>query len=171
MIKIELLKSNADIDNYADFFINALPKGYLYNSNLKDFVKGFLGVYQDYYVQFEKAINDLFFLDTTSIYLEEFKVMYGIPNTLFPDVTTANQAVFAISMMKLSKTLISKEDFENFMTLIGIPVTFYRQNSSLIPYIGFNYSFPVAFSNSVATKDKLKYLVYAHDDKIGRAHV
>ena len=163
MARIELLKTNKDIDKYADFFVNALPDGYLYNASLKNFIKGFLGDYQEYYTQFETAINDLFILSPSSIYLDEFKIMYGLPNILFPDIKTADQAVFAISMMKLSRTLISKEDYENFMLLLGLPTTFYSLNNSLLEHEGFDYGFPITFSPSISTKDKLTLLVYVQE--------
>ena len=165
MPNIDLLKDSRDIEGITDSIISALPKGFLYESDeLRDFFKGFMGVYQDVMLTIEKSANDLFYLDEDSLYLEEFLVMYGLPNVLFPDIQTKAEAVFAISMMKLSSTLLSKEDYENFLALLGFNVTFYSVNGSVLENQTFNYNFPIAFSNSISYKDKLTYWVYVEED-------
>lgn len=165
MPNIDLLKDNRDIEGITSFFVSCLPQGYLYESDsIRDFVKGFVGVYRDSMLKLEKSINDLFFLKEDGFFLKEYLVMYGLPNTIFPDITTNQEAVFSISMMKLSQTLISQEDFENFMALLGIKVKFYNLNVETIDHQTFNYAFPITFSNSISFKDKLTYWIYVEED-------
>lgn len=163
MPNIDLLKENRDINNLTSLFIRSLPEGYLYNDSLSDLAKGFVEAYQDFLLTFEKSINDLFYIDETNIFLDEYKVMYGLPNPLFPDIQTKEQAVLAISMMKLSQTLISKEDYENFMLLLGFNVKFYKINANILENATFPYNFPITFSPSTTRKDKLTYWIYVED--------
>lgn len=157
---INIIGKLDDIDEFANLFIRALPDGFLYNETLKPYVKGFLTAYQDYLRIINKAIDDLINVDADNYFLEEFKREYGLPNALFPTINTNEEAALAVTMMKKSKHLNSKEDFENFMLLLGHNVTFYLMNEYVKPHIGFNYSFPVAFSNSITGKDKLTYWIY-----------
>ena len=161
---INLIKSKEDIDTFADLFINSLPDGFLYNGdNTRNLCKGFLEVYQDFYKTIQQAVNDIFDITETNLYLEEYKVMYGLPNVLFPTINTNEEAVFAISMMKLSQQLLSKEDFESFMLLLGYNVTFYKLNNSTLDNSGFDYGFPISFSYGVSGKDKYTYWIYVQE--------
>ena len=79
------------------------------------------------------------------------------------DINTNEDAVFAISMMKASQHLFSKEDFENFLLLLGYSVTFYKINNEILDNSGFNYGFPISFSYGVNSKDKYTYWVYVEE--------
>jgi hypothetical protein len=160
---IDILGKLDDIDEFANLFIRSLPDGYLYNENLKPFVKGFLTSYQDYLRVLNTSINDIFDITADNYFLEEFKREYGLPNALFPVINTNEEAALAVTMMKKSKYLNSKEDFENFLLLLGYNVEFFLMNDYAKTHLGFNYSFPVAFSNSITGKDKLTYWVYVED--------
>lgn len=161
---INIQKARKNIENFLDLFMSGSPKGYLYNGeNTRNFCKGFLETYQDYYKTLEQAINDIFTVTETSLYLEEYKTMYGLPNVLFPEINTNEDAVFAISMMKASQYLFSKDDFENFLLLLGYNVTFYKINNEILDNSGFNYSFPISFSYGVNSKDKYTYWIYVQE--------
>lgn len=163
MPKIDLLGVRGDVDKLADLFINSLPKGQLYSDSLKPFVKGFLEVYADFYKNLNIAINDQFELTKDSFYLDEFRIQYGLPNALFPVINNNEELVFAISVVKQSQLLVSKEDFENFLKLFGFNVSFFKQNTELSQQFGFPYSFPITFSPGFGKKDKFKYLVYVEE--------
>jgi hypothetical protein len=166
MPNIDLLKESRDTDGMVQTFMSALPPSYLYESEeLKSFYQGFMDVAKDVLLTLETVTNDRFFLNEKSLLIKEFLVEYGLPNILFPDIQTNQQAVFAISMMKLSSTLVSKEDYENFMALLGFNVTFYNLNVATIGNSTFNYNFPISFSASLSKKDKLTYWIYVEEDE------
>lgn len=164
MEDIDIIKKNKNIDSLADLVIGGLPNGFLYNESLADFIKGFLTTYQDFLLQFNQAMKDQFFITENSLFLDEQKIMFGLPNVIFPDISTKSQAVFAISMMKYSKNLISKEDYENFMLILGLKVKFYSLNNVLLENSSFDYGFPACFSSSVTKKDKLTYWIYVEEE-------
>lgn len=164
MADIDIIKRNKNIDDLADLVIGSFPNGFLYNESLSDFIKGFLTTYQDFLLQFNQAMKDQFFITENSLFLDEQKIMFGLPNVIFPDLSTKSKAVFAISMMKYSKNLISKEDYENFMLIIGMKVKFYSLNNALLENSTFDYGFPASFSPSVTKKDKLTYWIYVEEE-------
>lgn len=164
MANIDLLKKNKNIDEFVSLFIRSLPAGFIYNDNLSSLVKGFLGVYQDFLIYLNRATKDQFELTSDSLYLEELKKEYGLPNPIFPELTSPDSIVFAVSMMKYSKYLNSKEDFENFMLLLGVNVKFYHLNCTLLENSSFDYSFPATFSYGVSSKDKFTYLIYVEEN-------
>jgi hypothetical protein len=154
-----MLETLKDKDTLCDLFISSLPEGYLYNDSLKPFVRGFLDVFSEVAEKIDKITLSYLNPDENSYFLDEFLTEYGLPNFIFPDVSTAEKKVFAISMMRLASTLNSQQDYENFMLSLGYNVKMYHL-SSLIPNSGFPYGFPVVFSGSLTKKDKLTWLVY-----------
>lgn len=164
MPNLNILKNVRDIDSLTDLAMRSFPQGYLYESDeLRNLLKGFLVTFLDVYLEIEKNFSDLFYLNTDNYYLEEFKRMYGLPNPIFPDSNTVEEDIFAITMMKLSQTLISVQDWENFMLLLGFNVKFYSLNNTLLESSTFQYTFPFTFSNSITTKDKLTYWIYVEE--------
>lgn len=159
-VDFDILPNVNSLDDYAQLFIRALPDGFLYNSSLVSFVRGFMSGYQDYYATLNKALDDIFNLDQSNFFLDEFLTMYGLPNVIFPNITNKDQAIYAIAMMRLTSQLISKEDFENFMLLLGFKVTLYSLNNALKDHLIFPYTPPAIPSISVLGKDLLTYLVY-----------
>lgn len=164
MTDIDIVKKNKNIDDFVELAIGGLPDGVLYNESLSDFIKGFLTTYQDFLLQFNQAMKDQFFITENSLFLDEQKIMFGLPNVIFPDLSTKAQTAFAISMMKYSKNLISKEDYENFMLILGIKVKLYSLNNTLLENSCFDYGFPGCFSSSVTKKDKLTYWIYVEEN-------
>ncbi len=171
MAGIIIGKETKDINEFALSYIKGFPDGFLYSDSLLDFVKGFLVTYQDFYTQYQKAINDLFDMDASNLFLDEFKTMYGLPNALFPEINTDEDAAFAITMMKLSRSLISVEDYTNFLALLGYSVIFYPFNPSMITHTTFPYTFPIYFSGSLGGKDKLTYWVYVEEASGGAYNI
>lgn len=157
---IDIAKKLKDPEELAKSWLRSLPQGYLYNETLLPFIKSFCESYSNFLIDLNKGINDLFNVASDNIWLEELKAEYGIPNVLFPSVNTNEEAALAIIAMKISKNLLSKEDFKNFMLLLGYNVEFYHLNNTLIELSGFDYGFPAIFTESISTKDKLTYLVY-----------
>jgi len=127
---------------------------------LISFIKSFCESYSVFLKDLNKGINDLFDITSENIFLEEFKAEYGLPNVLFPEINTNEEAALAITAMKVSKNLVSVEDFKNFMLLLGYDVEFYQVNNSILELSSFSYSFPVVFTPAISKKDKLTYLVY-----------
>lgn len=161
---VNLIKDKEDIDKFADIFIAGLPDGFLYKgNNLRNFCKGFLETYQDFYRTLKKSVSDLLIVDETNLFLDEYKTMYGLPNVLFPEINTNEEAAFAISMMKEAQQLISKDDFENFMALLGYNVKFYSYNNNLLENSTFDYSFPISFTEGTTGKDKYTYLIWVEE--------
>lgn len=152
-----------DIDSATSLFISSLPKGYLYNQSLKPFIKGFLYEICECAKVIDKALNDKLDLTKDSYFLDEELTKYSLPNEIFTDLNTSDKKIFAISMVKLSYTLNSKEDYENFMALFGYEVKLYHNNVT-IDNSGFDYSFPVFFTESLGKKDKLTWLCYIADE-------
>ena len=165
MVKIDLLKETRDLDALTDLCLNSLPEGYLYQGDgLKKFVKGFLVGYKELYEKIENDTNSLFIIDENNTLLSKYLVEYGLPNVLFTDITTTEEAVFAINTMKLASTLVSEQDFINFLAMFGINATFYNLNSpELLNHVSFDLAFPISFSNSISAKDKLTYWIYVEE--------
>lgn len=159
-INIDIAKKLKDPEELAKAWIRCLPQGYLYNSTLIPFIKSFCESYSLFLKDLNQGINDLFSVDADNIWLEKLKAEYGIPNALFPVINTNEEAALAITAMKISKNLLSKEDFINFMLLLGYNVEFYQVNNSILEYSGFDYGFPASFTEATAGKDKLTFLVY-----------
>lgn len=157
---IDIAKKLKDPEELAKVWIKSLPKGYLYNNTLVSFVKSFCESYSVFLKDLNKAVNDLFDITADNIFLEEFKAEYGLPNVLFPVINTNEEAALAITAMKVSKNLLSVEDFKNFMLLLGYDVEFYHVNNSILELSSFGYSFPIVFTPAISKKDKLTYLVH-----------
>ena len=155
---VPFLKS---VDEITELMLSAFPPGYLYRNNkgLREIVSGFAVELLVASKKIQKVSDDYFYITETSAFLDRWLAEYGLPNIIFPDVTAPQKAVFAITMMKVARNLVSKEDYENFMKLIGFDVKFYHANATL-DNSGFNYSFPLAFSNSVSLKDKITWWIY-----------
>lgn len=164
MSNIDLAKKLKDPEELAKVWIRSLPKGYLYNQNLVPFLKSFCESYSTFLKDLNTGINDLFDITEDNIFLEEFKAEYGVPNVLFPTINTNEEAALAITAMKVSKNLLSVQDFENFMLLLGYDVEFYQVNNSILELSSFDYGFPVVFTESISTKDKLTYLVHINTE-------
>jgi len=154
-----------DIDTAANIFISSLPRGYLYNQSLKPFIKGFLYEVCETIKVIDKGFKDKLDLTENSYFLDDELAKYSLPNEIFTDLNTINEKLFAISTMKLASTLHSKEDYINFMALFGYEVNLYHQ-SLAINHFGFDYSFPVCFTESLSTKDKLTWLCYIPDSAV-----
>jgi len=165
MVKIDLLKETRDLDGLTELCLNSMPEGYLYQGEeFKKFLRGFLTGYKELYEKIEKDTNSLFVIDENNTLLSKYLVEYGLPNALFSDITTTEQAVFAINTMKLASTLVSEQDFINFLALFGINATFYNLNSTeLLNHVSFDLAFPISFSNSISAKDKLTYWIYVEE--------
>lgn len=164
MEKITILDDKfLDANEYTLARCQALPKGYLYkinqDLNIFQLLKSFSVEYQDIYKEITKAINGFYIIDETSIWLDELLSTYGLPNIIFPVLSNAKDKALAINMMRYLKTLNSVESYQEFLLLLGFDVKFYLVNEILKPYIGFNYSFPICFSNSTSGKDKITYFV------------
>ena len=153
-----------DANEYTLARCQTLPKGYLYeiNQELNIFkiLKSFAVEYQDIYNMIQKNINSFYIVDENSVLLDELLSTYGLPNIIFPVLTTAKEKAFAINIMRYIKTLNSVESYETFFSLLGFVVKFYHINETLQLNTTFDYSFPISFSNSISTKDKLTYFVY-----------
>jgi len=154
-----MLESLKNIDSATSLFISSLPKGYLYNKSLKPFIKGFLYEVCESAKVIDKAFKDKLDITANSYFLDEELTKFGLPNEIFTDLNTTNDKLFAISMMKLASTLNSKEDYENFLALFGYEAKFYH-NNNIIDHLGFDYGFPVLFTESLGKKDKLTWLCY-----------
>lgn len=157
---VDIAKTLKSPDEVAKMCLNSLPKGYLYNESLLPFIKGFVENYSQFLIDLNSAINDLLSVDADNMFLDQYKKQYGLPNPIFPAINTNEEAALAINAMKLSKNLLSKEDFENFMLLLGYDVKFYHLNNSLAELSSFDYGFPAVFAESISSKDKLTYLIY-----------
>lgn len=157
-------KKFLDATEYTLARCQSLPKGYLYeideSLNIFKLLKSFAVEYQDIYKEIEKNINGFYFVDETSVWLDELMATYGLPNTIFPDLSTSKDKALAINVMRYLKTLNSIESYEAFLLLLGYSVKIYPVNETLNSNISFNYSFPISFSNSTSGKDKLTYFVY-----------
>lgn len=163
MRNIDLVKSLSDSDQFAKIILNSLPKGYLYSSSLKPFIIGFIETYKEFLQFLNISINDILSVNEQSLYLDEYLVMYGLPNPLFPVLQTNKDKVFAISMMMKVKDLRTELDFTNFLALFGYNVKFYSLNQSLVENSTFPYGFPITFSPSTTHKDKFTYLVWTEE--------
>jgi hypothetical protein len=165
MQNIEALPSDLyELDNYTLSRIQGLPRGYLYNisQNTKFFqlLKSFSQEYLELYKQLDITANSIQNISVENIFLDEWLKTYGLPNPIFTDLVTTQSKVFAIQIMKTLKSLNSVESYEAFFALLGYEVKFYLINENLNYYSGFNYSFPISFSNTISTKDKITYYVY-----------
>jgi len=162
-------KQFLDINKYTFTKNQTLPKGYLYQSheelNIFKILKSFSIEYQDIYAEIEKNINGFYIVDENSIWLDELAVTYGLPNIIFPTLSTNKEKALAINMMRYLKILNSVESYETFLYLLGFNVKFYLKNEVLIKHNTFQYSFPISFSNSITKKDKITYLVYTEPNQ------
>ena len=163
MKKIELLKENKEINDFTLSRASLLPEGLIYdlpeNSNLFKVYKSLLSGHRDFYFVLEKVLNNLFEINADNYFLDEFLQKYNLPNVIFPEIKSKEQAIFAIQAMKLVPYLLSKEDFENFLSILGFQVKIYN-SSVLREFLSFNYRFPISFSNSITSKDKTTFIVY-----------
>ncbi len=164
MSEIDIAKKLKDPEELAKTWIRSLPKGYLYNHTLISFLKSFCESYSVFLKDLSNGVNDLFDVTEDNIFLEELKAEYGLPNALFPAINTKEEAALAITSMKISKNLLSVEDFKNFMLILGYNVEFYQVNNSILELSSFDYGFPVVFTPAISTKDKLTYLVYIESE-------
>jgi len=154
---------SVDRSNLDELLISSLPSGYLYNENLKPFIRGFVDVFNDFYKSLDNDINSLLVIDKNNTLLDYYLVQYGLPNIIFPTLNTIDEKVFAISMMRLVKNLLSKEDFENFILLLGVNIKIYYHNQELSDHYSFPYTFPMILGG-VKPKHKLICLIYIEEN-------
>lgn len=143
-----------------DLMLSALPNGYLYRNNdgLNKILDGFAKSYLQIAKDIQQIFDDLFTINTTNQFLNNFLGEYGLPNVIFPSIESPQQAVSAISMMKVARNLNSKEDYQNFMTLLGFEVYFYHYQNTMLDHHIFPYTYPKIFGG-VRPKNKLTWLV------------
>lgn len=160
-----MLIKQKNIDEICDLALTAFPQGDLYGNSdeFRNFLKGFLAPFLNFNKILDKNIEDQFKIDENSLRIQEFLTMYGLPNVIFPELTTLEDKVFAISMMKVARTLRSKGQWEGFMADLGYNVKFYSPNNTILEQSGFPYSFPISFTNTLGTKDKLTYWVWVEE--------
>lgn len=151
------LKSKEDI---ANVMLSAFPNGYLYRNNdgLKKIINGFAKSYYDVVKDIQIVFDDYFNITKDSQFLDNFLAEYGLPNIVFPDIENAEQAAFAISSMKMANTLVSENDYVNFLALIGLEVKFYHYQNTLLPHHSFPYTLPMILGG-VPPKNKVTWLI------------
>lgn len=150
----------ADKDDIVNLMLSALPSGYLYRNNegIKQIIEGFATGYVETINYINKCFTDLFEINADNQFLDRFLAEYGLPNVIFPIIENNEQAAKAISIMRISKNLVSKEDYINFMALLGYEIEMFHLQET-IENTTFDYSFPIAFSPSTTYKDKLTWWV------------
>lgn len=170
MANIDIAKKFTDPEQLAKGWLRCLPQGYLYTETLIPFIKAFCESYSNFLTDLNKGINDLFTVDKDNIWLEELKAEYGLPNVLFPSINTKEEAAAAVTAMKASRNLVTKEDFQNFMLLLGHDVKFYHYQNNLLSHTKFNYQLPAILGSKIG-KNKLKYLVYFSEESNSSANL
>ena len=169
MEKITILDEKfLDANEYTIARCQVLPKGYLYeiNEELNIFkiLKSFSVEYQDIYKAITKAINSFYIVDENSIWLDELLSTYGLPNVVFPVLSTSKDKALAINMMRYLKTLNSVESYQAFFQLLGYNVSFYLFGDFQAYFI-----IPTAIPTGIGgglPKEKLTYLVYVEENVI-----
>lgn len=151
------LKSVEDVKN---LMITSLPNGFLYNENegINKILQGFATGFFDEAKKIQKHFDDLFTITAQNQYLERFLGEYGLPNVIFPDIANNTQAAFAISAMKQVEYLETKEDYENFLLLLGVRVNFYHYQNTMLDHHKFPYTLPMILGG-VPPKNKITWLV------------
>ena len=151
--------------------ISGLPKGYLYSNNegINQLLNGFVESYFLIVKDIQKYFNDCFYLNTDNQFLDRFLTEYGLPNVIFSDIQNAEQSVLAITMMRLAKTLKSKEDYINFLALLGINVEFYHYQNTLAEHHYFPYTYPKIYGG-IPPKNKLTWLVYINEESTAQSN-
>jgi hypothetical protein len=166
MQNIESLPSNLyEIDNYTLSRMQGLPKGYLYsisqNTKFFQLLKSFSQQYLELYKQLDVTANSIQSITEQNIFLDDWLTTYGLPNIIFPNLTTTQSKVFAIQVMKTLKILNSVESYEAFFVLLGYEVKFYGfeniKDHMLIPY-----KIPILIGGTLP-KNKIKYWVYVKE--------
>ena len=140
--------------------LSTFPSGYLYSNNegLRQIIEGIAQTYCQISKDVQKVFDDLFFINKDNQFLQEFLAEYGLPNIIFPNINNAEQAAFAISMTKQSRLLVSKEDFENFLLLLGYNVKFYHYQNTLIDHYIYPYTYPKIYGG-IVPKNKITWLI------------
>lgn len=163
------IKSKEDV---ADLMLSAFPNGYLYKNNegLKKIIRGFAKSYYDVTKDIQKVFDDYFDITKNSQFLSNYLAEYGLPNVVFPDIENAEQAAFAISSMKIANTLVSEDDYVNFLALIGLEVKLYHYQNTLLPHHSFPYTLPMILGG-VRPKNKVTWLVDFIDDSSSQANL
>jgi hypothetical protein len=152
------------VEEITELMVSSLPQGYLYKNNegIRQILEGFSKTYFEIAQKIQKAFEDLFEINVDNQFLDKFLGEYGLPNVIFPSIENNEQAVFAISMMRASKDLVSLEDFENFLALLGLNVEFFHYQNSLHDHYFFPYTLPMILGG-VAPKNKITWLVYINE--------
>lgn len=159
-----------DANEYTLARCQTLPKGYLYeiNQELNIFkiLKSFAVEYQDIYNVIQKNINSFYIVDENSVLLDELMSTYGLPNAIFPVLTTRKDKALAINMMRYLRTLNSVESYRSFCQILGYDVSFYLFGN-LKKYFIIPSGIPTGIGGGLP-KHKLTYLVYVkEEDNIG----
>lgn len=155
-----------DANKYTLARCQLLPKGYLYeiNESLDIFkiLKSFSVEYKDIYREIEKNINGFYIVDETSLWLDEFLSIYGLPNIIFPVLLNAKDKALAINMMRYLKTLNSLESYQTFLQFLGYNVSFYLYGDYQ-EYFAIPTSIPTGIGGGLP-KEKLTYIVYVQEN-------
>ena len=160
------------VDQITELMLSAFPPGYLYRNNkgLREIVSGFAVELLEASKKIQKVSDDYFYITETNGFLDRWLAEYGLPNVIFPDVSTPQKAVFAITMMKVARNLVSKEDYENFMKLIGFDVKFYHYQNTMSKHHLFPYTLPMILGG-VPPKNKITWLIYIVNNSQSEANL
>jgi hypothetical protein len=162
MDKITILDEKFDdLNEYTLARAQILPKGYLYNptttTNIFKILKSFSAEYQAIYLAVQKQINDFYFIDESSEWLDEWLATYGLPNVIFPELNTAKDKVRAINVMRYVNKLNDVASYKAFFALLGYNVKFYHAND-FAWYFGIPMSIPMGIGTN-PPKNKITYWV------------
>jgi len=159
-------------DDIAELMLSAFPNGYLYRNNagLKKIINGFAKSYYEVVKDIQKVFDDLFNINANNQFLDNYLSEYGLPNVIFPDIQNSEQAAFAITAMRVANTLVSENDYINFLALLGLEVKFYHYQNTLLPHHGFPYTLPMILGG-VPPKNKLTWLIDVVDESNSQANL
>lgn len=151
------LKSEEDV---IQIMKTSLPNGYLYSDNdgINKIINGLAVSYYNNIKKIQKHFDDLFTINKDNQYLERFLGEYGLPNVIFPDIENNEQAAFAISAMRQVQYLETKQDYQDFLLLLGVKVNFYHYQNEMLDHHKFPYTLPMILGG-VKPKNKITWLV------------
>jgi hypothetical protein len=153
MQKFQIVPSSIKIvDDYIDMMLSSASLNYVKGGNFYNIYKVFAKLFFDKLKELEALENGYYEPYETYPFLDVMIKDYGLPNAIFPNLSTLQEKLYAITVMKKAQKIQNLDDLEALFVLLGVEVKFRKLKKT--PYYN-NFGFG-RFYESDESKNNLK---------------
>ncbi len=125
MQKFQIVPSSIKtVDDYIDMMLSSASLNYVKGGNFYNVYKVFAKLFFEKLKELETLENGYYEPYETYPFLDAMIKDYGLPNAIFPNLSTLQEKLYAITVMKKAKTIQNLDDLEALFLLLGVEVKF-----------------------------------------------